>query len=425
MGQETGKSREEKGNYMELLGIAIRNIRRNERRSRLTIITIVIGVAILMNMQGIYRGLTTTVYGHMMAMDTAQVQVENAAYRADARRIPLDKTIADPDAVAASLRALPGVAAVSERVDASFEITNGREGVRVMARGVSQDEARVTDLGRSIVAGRLFAAGEPGLVIGKGMATKLGLKVGDAAWFTALDRHSVRNLGSAPVVGIFEFGFPLLDDYMIYLDIDQARSFLDLGKVATRLVVRGSEPRASAALAKEIGRALAARPDLAVYEWKTFAENLVSTIETRLQLLLSILAVLFSLIIAGIFNTMAMNVRERYREIGTLRAIGIRRSGLEAIFLLEGLVMGVMGCAIAAIPATAVGLWLGVWGIDISGIMPRDIPIPFGSVLHAAYSPVDALRAVAAGTGAALLGSWFPARRAARLPITTAIAAVR
>ncbi|HUX42219.1 MAG TPA: ABC transporter permease [Rectinemataceae bacterium] len=418
---------------MELLNIAVRNIRRNERRSRLTIITIVIGVAILMNMQGIYRGLTTTIYGHMMAMDTAQVQIENATYRVDARRLPLDKTIDNPAALASMIRNLPGVKAVSERIDASFEITNGKEGVRVQARGVSHDEARVTDLGKSIVEGRLFAPGEPGLVIGKGMATKLGLKIGDAAWFTALDRHSVRNLESAPIVGIFEFGFPLLDDYMIYLDIDQARQFLDLGKVATRLVVRGVDPIASASLTKEIAAAVAKNGSatqengkiLTVYEWKTFAENLVSTIETRLQLLLSILVVLFSLIIAGIFNTMAMNVQERWREIGTLRAIGIRRAGLERIFLLEGSIMGIMGCIIAAVPATAVGLWLGVWGIDISGIMPRDIPIPFGSVLHASYSVIDALRAIIAGVGAALLGSWFPARRAARLPIAEAIAAVR
>lgn len=418
---------------MELLRIAIRNIRRNERRSRLTIITIVIGVAVLMNMQGIYRGLTTTVYGHMMAMDTAQVQVENAAYRVDARRLPLDRVIERPEELAAELRKLPGVLAVSERVDAALEITNGREGARVMARGLSPDETRVTELGSRIVEGRIFAPGEPGLLIGKGMAAKLGLKLGDSAWFTGLDRHSVRNLGSAPVVGIFEFGYPLLDDYMVFLDIGQFRTFLDLGDAATRLVIRGKEPGASAALTAEVAARVARlRPEpkgapgvLAVYEWKTFAENLVSTIETRLQLLLTILIVLFSLIIAGIFNTMAMNVRERWREIGTLRAIGIRRKRLERIFLLEGTAMGLAGCLVATIPATAVGLWLGVWGIDISGIMPRDIPIPFGSVLRASYSWVDALRALLAGLGAAVIGSWFPARRAARLPITEALAARR
>ena len=276
---------------MELVQIALRNIRRNERRSKLTIITIVIGVTILMNVQGLLRGITTTVYGHMMAMDTAQVQVEAAGYRADARRLPLDQVVDDPDSLAAALRKVPGVVAVSERVDAAFELTNGREGVRTIARGVSQDEARVTDLGKNLVAGAMFGPGEPGLVIGKGLAAKLGLKVGDAAYFTALDRHSVRNLGSAPVTGIFEFGYPLLDDRLVYTDIDQARAFLDLGKVATRLVVRGADPQDSEALAAKVAAAVAAaRPaGLAVHEWKTYAENLVSTIETRLSLIITIL----------------------------------------------------------------------------------------------------------------------------------------
>lgn len=417
---------------METIRLALRNIRRNERRSKLTAITIVIGVTILMNMQGLLRGITTTVYGHMMAMDTAQVQVEREGYRADARRLPLDRVIEEPEALAARLKALPGVLAVSVRLDTALELTNGRQSVRTMARGVDQEETRVTDLGRSLVAGRVFAPDEAGLVLGSGLAAKLGLKLGDTAYFTALDSHSVRNLGSAPVTGIFEYGYPLLDDYLVFMDLDQTRTFLDLGPVATRLVVRGRDPTASAALTKRVAAALAlARPEaapgegLVAYEWKTFAENLVSTIETRLQLLGTILGVLFFLIIAGIFNTMAMNVQERYREIGTLRAIGMRGRAIERLFVAEGLLLGLGGCLIAAIPSTAVGLWLGIWGLNLSGIFPRDIPIPFGTALHAAYSIVDVLRALAAGLGAAALGSILPARKASRLPITEALGMVR
>jgi putative ABC transport system permease protein len=411
---------------MELFRIALRNIRRNERRSRLTVVTIVIGVTILMNVQGLLRGITTTVYGHMMAMDTAQVQVENAAYRTDARRLPLDKVIQDPDTLVAVLKDVPGVVAVSERIDAAFELTNGRDGVRVMARGVSSAEVKVTDLGKSMVSGAMFEPGKPGLVIGKGLAAKLGLEVGEVAYFTALDRHSARNLGSAPIAGIFEYGYPLLDDYLVYLDIDQSRVFLDLGNVATRLVVRGTDPQASAELTVAVAEAVAASAGgLATYEWKTFAESLVSTIETRLKLIFTILGVLFFLIVAGIFNTMAMNVQERYREIGTLRAIGIGRPRLEAMFLAEGFLMGIGGCVIALIPSSVFGIWLGVWGLNLTGLFPRDIPIPFGSSLRSSYSVYDALRALAAGLGASMLGSILPARAAARLPITKAIGMTR
>jgi putative ABC transport system permease protein len=445
---------------METLRIALRNIRRNERRSRLTIITIVIGTTILMNVQGVFRGLTSTVYSRMMEMETGQVQVEATGYRSEARRLPLDLVVEDSAALAGELRALSGVAAVSERIDLSLEITNGREGTRTIGRGVSPEEARVTSLGTKIVSGSMLEPGRAGLLIGKGMAGKLGLKLGDTAYFTALDRRSVRNLGSAPVTGIFEFGYPLMDDYLVLMDIGQARAFLDLGPVATRLVIRGTDPGDSAALTRRVAAAIAkARPagpaahsgpagpaaqsgpagpaahsgpagtaghsGLAAYEWKTFAESLVSTIETRLRLLGVIIGTLFLLIAAGIFNTMAMNVQERCREIGTLRAIGIRRSALERIFLAEGLAMGLIGCALAAVPAGGLGIWLGFWGIDISGILPRDLPIPFGTVLRASYSAVDVLRALLAGLLAASLGSIIPARQAARLRITDALASVR
>jgi putative ABC transport system permease protein len=413
---------------MELLRMAIRNVTRNRRRSGLTIVSVVIGVTVLMNAQGVFRGLTATVYGRMMSMDTGQVQVEAAAYRAEARRLPLDLPIRGSEALAARLRKLPGVAAVSERIDISMELTNGVDGARTLARGVSPEEAEVTEVSKRILSGRFLKAGEPGILVGKGLADKLGLKAGDAAYYTALDLHSARNLGTAPVVGVFEFGYPLFDDYLVLMDIGQARAFLGMGgDESTRLVLRGSDPQASAALAKRVTAALAepGGEGLSAYEWKTFSENLVSTVETRLALMSTVMSVLFALIAAGIFNTMAMNVQERYREIGTLRAIGIRRSTLRRLFLLEGLIVGAAGCLLAALPATLIGLFMANFGFDVSGIMPRDLPIPFGKALRASYVPKQALLAVGASLGAAVLGSIVPAFRASRLAITEAIGAAR
>ncbi len=412
---------------METITIAARSIARNRRRSMLTILSIVIGTTVLMNMQGILRGLTTVAYSHMMDMDTAQVQIEASGYRADARRLPLDFTIRDPERLMAALSREPGVAAVSARVDALFEVTNGLIGVRAMARGIGAAEAGVTAIGRSVTKGKFLAPGQPGLLVGSGLAARLGLDVGDPVFYTALDRKSARNLGAATVVGIFTFGYPLMDDMTVYIDIDQARSFLGLEDEATRIVVRGDNPRASDALTKTVAASLArtGSSGLSVYEWKTFAEILVSTIETRVLLLGTVLLALYALIIAGIFNSMAMNVQERWREIGTLRAIGMRRRKLERLFLTEGLILGLAGCAIAVIPSTICGLLLGGIGIDISGLLPRDIPIPFGTRMYAVYAPADALKAAAAALAAGMAGSLLPSFRAARVSIVEALGNTR
>ncbi len=412
---------------METIRIAARSIVRNRRRSMLTILSIVIGTTVLMNMQGLLRGLTSVSYSHMMDIDTAQAQIEVRGYRADARRLPLDFTIREPEKLIDALHHEAGVAAISARVDASFEVTNGERGIRVMARGISAAEADVTSVRRALVQGSFLEPGQPGLLIGSGLAQKLGLKIGDPVFYTALDKKSARNLGAAKIVGIFSFGYPLMDDMTVYIDIDQARTFLGLGDEATRLVIRGDNPWDSARLARTISASLArsGRVDLVAYEWKTFAEILVSTIETRLVLLGAVLSALYALIIAGIFNSMAMNVQERYREIGTLRAIGMRRRKLEKLFLVEGLLLGLAGCIVAALPSTVFGLLLGGIGLDVSWLLPRDVPIPFGSRLYAVYSVADALKAIAAAMGAALVGSLVPSFRAARLPIVDALGNTR
>lgn len=403
---------------MELFAIAFRNVERNRRRSMLNIIALVIGLTMLISASGLMRGLSSSAYSNMMAMDTAQVQIENRSYRADARRLPLDYDIGNPAPLVERVAMIPGVAAVSTRIDAAFELTNGREGVRVSARAVDAAEARVTDVATRLVAGTYFKPGEPGLIVGKDLAEKLGLSVGDQAFFTGLDKHSVRNLGSATITGIFSFGYPILDGSLVYIDMAQAQGFLDMPDAVTRLVVKGEYPEDSATLTSRIAAELADRSDLVVYEWKTFAETLVSSIESRLAILRFMITILFVLIAIGILNTMSMSVQERFREIGTLRAVGMRSRKLMAMFLIEGSWLGIGGILISCIPAGLIALALGVGGIDMASALPKDVPIPFGSRLYSSYALGDVLAAWLVALLAAILGSILPARRAAKLPIT-------
>lgn len=410
---------------MYYLLMAFRNVSRNRRRAKLNIVALVIGLTMLITVGGLVRGLTTSVYSNMMSMDTGQVQVEAAGYRADARRWPLDRVVADPEAVVRTLLAVPGVAAASVRVDAFVELTNGVEGARAMLRGIDAAESKVTAIADKIVAGGFLAPGKPGLLVGKPLAEKLGLKPGDQAFFTGLDSHSVRNLGSCEVTGLFEFGFPAMDDFMVFMDLGQARDFLALGASATRVAIRASDPRDDEALTARVAAALADRPGLRAYDWKVFAESLVSTIETRLQIIRTMMSLLFGLIAVGIFNTMGMSVRERVREIGTMRAVGIRRGGLRRLFLAEGLVLGVAGCLIACVPAGIVGTFMSLVGLDLRGIFPPDVPIPFGSVMRSSYYLGDILLAFAVALGAAVLGAIVPAVRASRMPITDCLGNVK
>jgi len=123
----------------------------------------------------------------------------------------------------------------------------------------------------------------------------------------------------------------------------------------------------------------------------------------------------------GILNSMSMAVQERFREIGTLRAIGMNRKSLQRMFLTEGFLLGLTG-GLVGLCGAGVLAWLGTtYGLDARGFLPREVPIPLVSVLHPVYSPLDFPLVAVAAALVATLGSLLPSRRAGKLVIRDAL----
>lgn len=412
---------------MDLGIIALRNVFRNPRRTALNLVAVAIGVLVVLSMKGWIGGFAQTAYETQMDLDTAQVQVLNQGYQDERQRLPLDLVVPDWQAVKASVAPLPGVAAVGARIDFTGQVTNGTTAIQVMVRGVDPEgEAALTTVKANLTAGTWFADREK-VLIGSGLARKLGLKVGDQVFLTALDQYGVRNLVDATVGGIFSLGYGLFDDTLVLTTLTKAQETLALGPGAvTRVVVRFTDKVNTAAETALVARTLAAAPALGdaglrAYEWKEFAQAVVSTIETRIRLLGFMLVILILLVVVGILNSMSMAVQERFREIGTLRAIGMNRKKLTRLFLAEGFLLGLMGGAAGASVAGVVAVLGTVYGLDISAVLPKDIPIPFTRVLRPLYSGFDfPLAALAAGL-VAVVGSLVPARRAGRMVIRDAL----
>ena len=131
-------------------------------------------------------------------------------------------------------------------------------------------------------------------------------------------------------------------------------------------------------------------------------------------------AVLVVVVLLAAANTMMMAVAERTREIGTLRAMGTRPSTIQSLFMAEGLVLAVMGCAVGSLLSLAVRLLLNHSGI----MLPPPPGGTLGSPLHVELHGV----AYAAGAAAMILtmiaASYLPARRASRMRVVEALAHV-
>jgi putative ABC transport system permease protein len=150
-------------------------------------------------------------------------------------------------------------------------------------------------------------------------------------------------------------------------------------------------------------------PTVTVKDQQGYAEEQSAPIDTLLQLIYALLGLALVIAILGIVNTLALSVIERTREVGLLRAIGVSRSQLRRMIRLEAVLVAVFGAVLG------VGMGL-VFGLVLMTSLRDDglkvISVPWGQL--AAYVVASAL--------VGILAAVFPARRAARLDVLTAIA---
>jgi putative ABC transport system permease protein len=404
---------------MELLSIALRNVFRNPRRTALNLVAIGLGVMIILTMKGWVGGFATVAYQTQIDLDTAHVQLLNAGYQDEARRLPLDLRLKDWQAVKRAVSKVPGLVGISARLDFAAQLSNGETALQTTVRGVDPAGEASTNTVASQVEAGTWLTDDDQVVIGSGLARKMSLHVGDQVFLTALDQYGVRNLVDAAVAGIFTTGYGIFDDTVVYTSLTKAQDTLAMGPGdATRVVLKF---RSGDNLEQKVEQVKELSGDLAVYSWREFAKGLVDTVESRIKIMSVMLGILVLLVTIGILNSMSMAVQERFQEIGTLRAIGMNRRKLTRMFLAEGFFLGLAGGLLGMVAASVLAVVGVTFGIDARGYLPREVPIPLVSILRPVYWLLDFPLAALAAAALATVGSILPARRAGKMVIRDVI----
>src|SRR6266851_4619046 len=166
----------------------------------------------------------------------------------------------------------------------------------------------------------------------------------------------------------------------------------------------------SAAVDNAVTKALASYPNVKVQTRAQFEQSQVSSVNQLLGLVYALLGLAVIIALIGIVNTLMLSVFERTREIGLLRAVGMRRRQVRTMVRSEAVILAIFGAIIGIILGTALGLAL-VSSLRQQGI--TDTAVPASSLVI--FLVLAALLGLVAAT--------WPARRAARLDVLAAIAA--
>jgi lipoprotein-releasing system permease protein len=144
------------------------------------------------------------------------------------------------------------------------------------------------------------------------------------------------------VVGVFEFGFHDFDADLVLVDLRAVQSFINRGNVVTGIDVRLTDPLAAPAIAREITGRLTAGAYQAL-TWHEINRNLFESLKINKMWLAIIMTCMVVVASFNILSTLILMVLDKTKEIAILKSMGASRSGIMRVFVLQGLVVGVVG----------------------------------------------------------------------------------
>lgn len=391
--------------------IATRFLREGRAQSTLILVGIAVGVAVIVFLTALITGLQGNIIkrtlgtqahikvlppderNHVFAPAAGSTQLLLESKRAQRLR-----SINNWQQVRDVLDTLPDVAAVSPLISGPAFARRGEALQSVALVGIDAPRyQRIIPIQEDIVAG-VFRIGAGDAVIGKQLATDLGMRVGDKLRLDGgQGRESVVN-----VAGIFELGVRELDARYVYLDMKQAQSLLNLPGAATIIDVTVDEIFDAQAIAAHVARVTGLKAE----SWMETNAQLMNALRSQ-SLSTRMISVFVALSVAlGIASVLSVSVVQRTREIGILRAMGTTRQQMLRVFLVQGALFGLSGSLLG-----------GLAGYGLVGAFNT-----FGPRLF--YIPVNPWLPVAAmglATVTGILAAAVPARRAAALDPVEAI----
>jgi ABC-type lipoprotein release transport system permease subunit len=406
--------------------IALRNTVRHARRTVITGVVMMVGIAGFIFMDSALAGSDRMAIDNMAAYTTSSLKIRNPAYVDDIEGMPLDKGLARPEAVLAAA-ASRGLAA-APRLRFVATTSNYENDIPVIADAVDPAaDAKVFALPRAVTAGRwLEGAPEKSVVLGSALAAELKLGVGDTVLVSAQTVNDTTNADEYTIVGLLTTPAPEVNSAGLFMPLDDARTLLGAPRgLVTEVNV--AMPRAAsigAALAASDREAVELRgalPGARVDPLSALAQDYLALRNLKARYSYAMILIVLLIAAVGIVNTILMSVYSRVREIGVLRAYGMVRRDILRLFTLEGLAVGIFGSLLGVAFGAALNLLMVVKGFSLDKFSSSMGSMPLSGTLHGEWNVTTMIVGFLFGVVVSVIAARIPARRAARLEPTAAL----
>lgn len=401
--------------------IGLRYLRARRRETFISLITVIsvlgvmIGVMTLNVVMAVMTGFEETLRDRLLGINAHIALVKSGDQLGNYQKL-LDEVVKEP-----------GVVAAAPSIYGQVMLTSGSRVSGVVVRGVDPDRVNeVVDIRRYIKEGSLENLKSqyplkvddrtvllPGVILGTRLAGQLGVFPGSLVQVVS-PLGSPTAIGVIPkvrrfvVAGIFDTGMSEIDSTLVYMNLNDAQKFFELGDAATHIEIRVKDVYQAQNVAQNIQRKLGF-PYL-TEDWSRLWPNLFSAL--RLEKTVYFL-VLLLMVLIGAFNiisTLIMVVMEKRKDIAILQSMGATRDSIKKIFLIKGCVIGAVGTSLGVLFGFVICLLIQKYHFielpkDVFLISTVPVRIYLSNFLLVAFTSLFVC----------LLASIYPARQAAKL----------
>ena len=262
--------------------------------------------------------------------------------------------------------------------------------------------AGVSDIDDKIVAGSLDAvsANPNGIIIGRGLARKLYLAMGDNVSVSS----PIGQVRTMKIVGLFDTGTTAIDEGQAFILLKRAQALFGRVERANKLIIQLDDPYA----ARDISAVIESHVGYRAESWQEAQQSLMSVLLIRNIIMYSVVSAILVVASFGIFNVISTVVLEKRRDVAILNSMGFHARDVRRIFLAQGVVIGGLGSVLGIALGYALMLLLGAVKVQPPGLSEAvNLPLYWG----ADQLLIAAIFAVLSAAGAA----YIPARRAGRV----------
>ncbi len=396
------------------------NVIRQANRSKAALTAVALGVTAMMLAAGFIDwnlrfGRENTIHSQL-----GHIQVMKPRFLELGRSDPLAFVLPNREQDVRKILEGPGVVAVAPRLLIAGLASSGETTLSFIGEGVDPGAEAQLSSALRFPEGRNLQAGESNsIIVGRGLADNLGLRLGGTLVLVANTKGGRINAVEAKTVGIFESITKAYDDIALRIPISLARQLMRVDGEHLRIVLLDDTARTPETLAWMKVNLGESQFDLVPWtQLADFYNKTASLFAKQVGVIYMIIAVI---IVLAISNTMTMSVIQRIGEIGTMMAIGARRRDILLLFIAEGVVLGIVGTIIGVFVGSLLAMLISQIGIP----MPPGPGMTWGYNAGILLTPGTVVSACLTAMATTALASLYPAWKASRMEIVESLRALQ